>query len=180
MDLLPGHNTSYKRALLLEYGDELDRLLESETVLFWDLRRRGHTLLCEPAARVAHTNSARFDVYLPVMWHLGRVFAATRAANWSLPRRLAYAAATPAVPAIRFGHTVHAAVRNRAPLRPLLLSLPIMFAGLVVDFVAQAAGALLGPGASLDALAALEFHRDEVNRTGKAPRRPERPAPSEP
>lgn len=32
---LPGHNSSYKRALLLECGDRLDALLTVETVLHW-------------------------------------------------------------------------------------------------------------------------------------------------
>src|SRR5262245_42696463 len=40
-EFLPGHNTSYKRAVLLEYGDQLDSLLQAETVLHWDLRNKG-------------------------------------------------------------------------------------------------------------------------------------------
>ena len=40
-DYLPGHNSSYKRAVLLEYGDALATLMEAETVLMWDLRAKG-------------------------------------------------------------------------------------------------------------------------------------------
>ena len=41
-DYLPGHNSSYKRAVLLEYGDRLETLMEAETILMWDLRAKGH------------------------------------------------------------------------------------------------------------------------------------------
>src|SRR5437588_133855 len=33
LDHLPGHNSSYKRAILLDYGSELEGLLEAESVL---------------------------------------------------------------------------------------------------------------------------------------------------
>ncbi|HYP52918.1 MAG TPA: glycosyltransferase, partial [Pyrinomonadaceae bacterium] len=41
---LPGHNGSYKRELLLAYGDRLEAMLDAESVLHWDLRARGHRL----------------------------------------------------------------------------------------------------------------------------------------
>ncbi|CAN5897384.1 hypothetical protein BH23GEM9_BH23GEM9_31770 [soil metagenome] len=171
VDVLPGHNTSYKRELLLAYGAELDRLMEAETVLLWDLRRQGHTLLFEPAARVAHTNFGRLRVLLHVQWHLGRVFGATRAEHWPALRRYAYAAATPAIPFIRMGHLLRATIRNGGSLTRVAATLPILFAALGVDFVAQATGALLGAGGSVAHLTAYEFHRDEVNRTGRPPGR---------
>ena len=40
VDLLPGHNTSYKRDLLLSYGERLEALLGAETTLHQDLRAR--------------------------------------------------------------------------------------------------------------------------------------------
>lgn len=169
VDMLPGHNSSYKRDVLLDYGAELDRLMEAETVLFWDLRRRGHTLLFEPAARVAHTNFAHPAVFLDVQWHLGRVFGAMRAARWSMPRRLAYALAAPAIPLIRLGHTVRAAIANGSPIRHLIHAAPVLVAGLAVDCAAQATGALFGAGRSVARLTAYEFHRAEVNRTGRPP-----------
>jgi len=44
VDYLPGHNTSYKRELLLGYGADLDSMMEGETSLHWDLRSKGHKL----------------------------------------------------------------------------------------------------------------------------------------
>ena len=90
--LLPGHNSSYKCHVLQGYGNELDDLMEAETVLFWDLRRRGHTLYFEPAATTAHMNFEKLGAWLSLTWHLGRVFAANRAREWTWLRRLALAA----------------------------------------------------------------------------------------
>lgn len=171
MDLLPGHNISYKRAPLLEYGDELDSLMEAETVMLWDLRRRGHTLLLEPAAVTAHTNFSRLGVWLDTQWHLGRVFAATRAKSWPVPRRLVFAAASPLVPFVRSYHTVRYGLRNGLPVSRLVAVMPVLALGLIADFVAQATGTMVGAGGSTARLAAYEFHRAEVNRTGRPPRR---------
>src|SRR5581483_145631 len=54
VDHLPGHNSSYKRALLLEYGEHLGTWLQAESLLHWDLRRKGHRLFLEPAATTRH------------------------------------------------------------------------------------------------------------------------------
>lgn len=169
VEMLPGHNTSYKRDVLLQYGQELDSLMEAETVLFWDLRRRGYTLLFEPAARVKHTNFSRLRPYLYGQWHLGRAFGGKRAEPWSVARRVAYALAAPAIPFIRLSHVVRTAIDNRVPLRRLVLISPALLAGLAVDCLAQATGAAFGTGRSTVLLTAYEFHRGEVNRTRRLP-----------
>jgi len=171
MDLLPGHNVSYKRDALLDYGDDLDRLMEAETVLLWDLRRKGRTLLFEPAAVTEHTNFSRMSVWLDAQWHLGRVFAGTRAEGWPALKRLAFAAASPGIPLVRLGHVLRYGLRNGLPASVLIPVLPVLAVGLLVDFVAQATGTLFGSGPSVARLAAYEFHRNDVNRTGKPPAR---------
>ncbi len=50
INYLPGHNSSYKRAILLDYNRELEAMLETEFVLHRDLRAKGHRLYLEPAA----------------------------------------------------------------------------------------------------------------------------------
>jgi glycosyl transferase family 2 len=172
VEMLPGHNSSYKRDVLLAYGNQLDSLMEAETVLFWDLRRRGYTLLFEPAARVRHTNFSRLRPFLHVQWHLGRAFAGKRAEPWSLARRAAYALASPAIPFIRLSHVFRAAIENRVPLWRLVLISPVVVAGLAVDCVAQATGAAFGGGRSTVQLTAYEFHRGDVNRTRQPPAAP--------
>jgi hypothetical protein len=61
--------------------------------------------------------------------------------------------------------------RNRVPAGRIAAALPLVAIGLAVDFAAQAAGALVGAGSSTARLAAYEFHRAEVNRTGRPPAR---------
>ena len=83
-EFLPGHNSSYKRAVLIEYGTALETLMEAETVLMWDLRGKGHRLLLEPAAHTAHTNFVSTDARSPTRARRsGRSSAAWR----SLPPR---------------------------------------------------------------------------------------------
>src|SRR5688572_15414215 len=50
-NLLPGHNSSFKRDVLLQYGDELETLLRAEVVLYHRMHRDGHRLLLEPDAK---------------------------------------------------------------------------------------------------------------------------------
>ena len=83
VDELPGHNTSYKRDVLLEYGDRLEALLGAESMLHQELRARGHRLYLEPAAQTFHVNFTRASRWIPYLCYSGRVFAAERARNWS-------------------------------------------------------------------------------------------------
>ena len=48
---LPGHNSAYRREVLLALGDALPEWLEAESLLHWHLRAAGHRLVVEPAAR---------------------------------------------------------------------------------------------------------------------------------
>jgi hypothetical protein len=58
---LPWHNISYRRDVLLAYGDELGAMLAVEGVLLDDLRARGHELYFESAAKTSHVNISRLS-----------------------------------------------------------------------------------------------------------------------
>ncbi len=163
VNLLQGHNSSYKRDILLAYGPRLDTLMEAETVLFWDLRSQGHTLFFETEATAAHVNFSRWSVWLPMQWHLGRVFAHTRALDWPLLKRVAFALACPLLPALRLTRIIASARRSRLPGKLVARVVPPLILALTLEAVAQAAGTLFGPGSSLPKLTALEFHRLQVN-----------------
>jgi len=157
---LPGHNSSYKRAELLAYGDRLEAMLESETVLHYELARRGRTLYLEPRARVAHLNFAQPPAWLAASFHNGRLFAGRRAGEWSVARRLFYAAASPLIPVVRFGRTVRELLRPGRPSRILLRVTPMLAAGLGADGLGQMLGYLAGPGTSALSLERYEYNRD--------------------
>lgn len=156
---LPGHNSSYKRDLLLALGSRLEAMLESETVLHFEWTARGLRLLTEPAARVAHVNFSRLRSWLPVQFLWGRLFAGMRAAPWPRRRRWFYAAASPLIPAVRFWRAVRAYLQPGRSWWLLLRTAPVLALGLTLDGFGQMVGYLLGPGRSMETLARYEFNR---------------------
>lgn len=157
-DHLPGHNSSYKRAALLGWGDALDPLLESETLLHWRMRERGERLLLDATARVAHVNFSRWQPWLAAQFHAGRTFAAGRSRGMTAPRRALYAGGSPLIPLVRFARIAHAS-RSAGRTRTLVGCLPALVIGLAVDALGQAVGYALGGGSSPSALARYEFLR---------------------
>jgi len=160
IDHLPGHNSSYKRAILLDYDSELEALLEAECVLHWDLLSRGYRFYLEAAAKTAHLNFGRVSPWIPYLVQAGRVFAAARARRWPLRRRMLYAGGAPLIPFVRLWR-----IRSdiRRPGRPAHLwprVVPALLMGLTLDAVGQALGYAFGAGSAGQKLSSFEFHRD--------------------
>jgi hypothetical protein len=169
-DHLPGHNSSYKVSILRAYGDRLAQLMEAESVLQWDLRRHGHELFLEPAAQVSHTNFAYWNTFGPVQVMNGRVFADTRRREWSALKRLAFAAASPMIPVVRFARAVRDGHRAGLPLSLLARVVPALAGGMLLDGVGQMLGYALGAddGLRVD-LVCFESHRVERNARESGP-----------
>jgi hypothetical protein len=156
---LAGHNSSYRRDVLLALGPRMADALESETVLHLELRTRGRRLVVAPGARAAHTNFGRFDIWLPVQYHCGRIFAAERGRRWTFPRRAFYAAASPLIPGVRFVRALRH-LRGSPEARPSLLRLaPLLALGLAADGLGQLIGYAAGGGRSAQYLTGFEFRR---------------------
>lgn len=158
VDFLPGHNSSYKREALLRYGDQLEAMMEAETVLHWDLRAEGYRLYLEPASRVAHTNFSLWSSFIPVQFYNGRLFAGSRTRQMSLLQRGVYVAGSPLIPLVRLLR-VAASIRSGRLLRQFWLCLPALIIGLVLDGVGQMIGYTIGTGNAVDEVAGFEFHR---------------------
>jgi hypothetical protein len=161
---LPGHNSSYKRQALIEYGESLEAMLRSESVLHWDLRARGAQLYLEPAARTRHTNFARLAPWLAAQRDSGRVFAASRAAGWSRQRRLLYSTASPLIPLVRLARCGRHLCRTGRHRDLLLPVLPPLLLALIVAALGEMVGYALGPGRAAERLCQLEFHRYRYTR----------------
>lgn len=161
MEHLPGHNSSYKRDILLRFGSRLDSMMEAESVLHWDLRRNGCGLYLEPAAKTMHVNFTLLSSWIQAVFQSGRKFAAFRASNehWSRARRLLFAAASPLIPLVRFRRIVGDLRRPGRPRHILPGVAPILLLGLAVDSAGQMAGCALGMGAAREQLLCFEFHR---------------------
>jgi glycosyl transferase family 2 len=162
---LPGHNGTYKRALLLEYGDRLEAMLEAESILQWDLRAKGHRLYLEPAAKTYHQNFSAPFSWLPLRLDGGRLFAASRSRTWPLLKRLLYALAAPLIPVVRFRRAVGEMRRPGRARHLMPRVLPLLFAGLVVDGTGEMIGYAFGPGNAMRRLSDMEFHRERYLTT---------------
>jgi Glycosyl transferase family 2 len=162
MTHLPGHNSSYKRSILLEYGAALEAMMEAESILHWNLQGRGYQLCLEPAARTLHTNFGRLSSFLTAQFYNGRQFAASRAKNesWTLSRRLFYCAAAPLIPVVRFWRILRH-LRQAKKKHPIAFVLPALISGLVVDGAGQLIGIVTGSGNATEKMVQLEFHRDQ-------------------
>jgi hypothetical protein len=160
-DDLPGHNSSYKRSLLLEYGDDLPQLFESESILHWDLRSRGHRLFAQPAAKVRHRNMTPVIPSLVANFHAGRLFGALRSRDWKPARRALYTIASPLIPVIRFGR-LYRRVR-RTGRRHVLPggTLPALLGFLIAHATGEMFGYLTGrPGTATREMTKYELNKN--------------------
>jgi hypothetical protein len=167
---LAGHNSSYKREVLLEFDDELESLLTAEAVLHWELAKRGHRLYLEPRAKTRHYNYSRLPIYLWATFLHARTFAGERArgGRWGAARRLAYAAAWPLIPMVRLRRVLRDVGRAREH-RVFPRVLPPVLLGLTVSALGEAVGYAFGVGSAYERVTEYEFHRDKyVTRRDRA------------
>jgi len=157
-EFLPGHNTSYKRAVLLEYGDQLDSMMQAETVLHWNLRSKGHRLFLESTASVAHVNFSLWSSWLPVQLHSGRLFAATRALGKPLSWRILFTLGAPLIPVVRMVR-IWGNLSSQELQRRFLSSFHALAIGLLVDGVGQMIDYAFGVGNAAEKVAQYETDR---------------------
>ena len=158
MSDLPGHNSAYRRSLLLSYGDDLEDIFEVEAVVQRDLRAKGHKLFLEPSAKTNHLNFSRLRPSLTLRLNAGRSFAGYRTLGWSFPKRALYAVASPLIPVVRFVRIVR--FLNRSSYGFLLPRvLPLLSLVLITDGFGEMLGYFLGPGRSPITLGEIEFDR---------------------
>ena len=158
---LPSHQTSYKRDLLLEYGTQLDSMMESESSVQKDLRDRGHKLYLEPGAATRHVNVSRLGSLLKVEFHGYRMFGTVRAAtgHWSVFRRLLYIVGGPLIPLVRL-RRILSEIRRCGRQRELLPGiLPALFAGLAAGALGEMVGYCFGAGDAAQKRLSFELDR---------------------
>jgi hypothetical protein len=168
VDVLPGHNSSYKRAVLLEYGDQLESMMMSSPRRHADLRARGHRLYLEPGARTLHLNVSRPWPWLEERLVGGRSFAGARAHHWGLGRRLLYAAGSPLIPLVRLGRILRDMRRSRS-IGFILGALPALSVSLVVSAVGEGLGYAFGVGRAMLRVNEMEVHKEQYVRRADHP-----------
>jgi hypothetical protein len=145
---LAWHNSSYRRAALLELSADLPHLFAGETFLQAALRGRGHQLYLEPAARVSHMNVSRGAPWLGNGFWGGRLYAAQRVRyeRWSWPRRAQYTAGSPLIPMVRLWRLLRILHRGGRLTEFFPRALPLVAVGLLVHALGEATGYLFGGG----------------------------------
>jgi glycosyltransferase involved in cell wall biosynthesis len=145
---ITGNNSVYERGVLEQLGPELENEVW-ESFMHQRLRDLGVEFYCDPDLLVSHKKEFGFFYFLSQRYHYSRSFAGMRLAGESLWKRLAYVAATPALPpllALRIGRTVWSKKKYRGTL---IKTLPVLGVFLLMWAWGEAVGAALGPGDSL-------------------------------
>jgi hypothetical protein len=156
---IPGHNSSYRRSVLLGLGDELPGLFAQEHRLHARLRADGHAITIAPGAVVRHVNVSRPGASVREALLAGRVFAASRAEGWPAARRAGYAAAWPLITLLRLRrHAADARRIGQDARMPAVL--PALALRLGAHSLGEAAGYLRGEGRADEVLTDVELRRD--------------------
>ncbi len=159
-DHLPGHNSAYKRDILVGYGDRLEAMLEAESVLHWDLRARGLKLYLEPAARTRHLNVSKLSSLADMRIAGGRLFAGWRAKGWPWPQRLARMAGASLRPVLGMRETLPEIRRSGLSRDLFPRILPALLLALALDGLGRMIGYAFGPGLSPSLKWYLEIDRE--------------------
>ena len=148
VELLPSHETSYKREILLAYGDRLAELLMAEPVLMWRLRADGHHLFLEPDVKSMHGYTVNpLTLASFFAWSRCLAYARARTFGWPYPERLVRACLFPVLPWWRAISLLIYMARTR-PLRlpTLVVGLPIILLAQYGAAAGEAVGLLFGKG----------------------------------
>lgn len=160
VDEMPSHNFTVRRSALAPYLDEaLEARLGRDGDLFDRLGADGARFRLTAAGQVAHVNPSRAWSTADLRVNAGRLYGATRAAGWSLARRLVYVGGGPLIPVVRLRRVIaeHFSGGRYAHLVPRIY--PALLFGLVCDALGQMLGYAAGIGGSRDKLATFEMDR---------------------
>jgi hypothetical protein len=155
---LPGHNSSYKRDILLALGDRLDFMMEAEGSLHRELKSKGYELLLESSTCTTHLNFATWSSWLPKRYYTGRQVSSTWAKEWSWRRRLLFTAASPLIPWVRLWR-VGRRIRRGQPSVFLMRLIPVLLVGLLIEGIGYTMGFAAGAGSSIEKVEKYEYHR---------------------
>lgn len=140
----PTWNVAYRRSLLQECDDRLERAMEHGDVLAVWLKEHNARTWFEPRARLEHANVERFRNWVEQRFLAGVLVAASRNKRWPVSRRLLYVVASPFIPAVilyRLRNTVRCLLR--APGMPVTV-IPALVLGTIVRTTGEVVGYIRG------------------------------------
>ena len=148
VDLLPSHDTCYKREILLRYRDTLELLIMAEPVLMWKLREDGYRLFLEPDVKSMHGYTAS-PLTLVAFYAWSRCFGFARAEvfNWSSVKRWAHAFMIPFIPWVRAFHLFKLLLRQHPQrLWVFFIGLPFILLAQYSAAIGEGVGLIFGKG----------------------------------
>ena len=137
----------------------LEDMLEAETLLHWELRKKGHELYLEPNAKTSHANFSLLSSWVQAQFLGGWVFGGSRVLTMSMFQRLVYFGGAPLIPFVRFARICKHIMRAKNPDCPTARVLLLLILGLALDGCGQMLGYARGVGSSPKKLAHFEYHR---------------------
>jgi len=154
-------NVSYKRDVVLGYGEELDTMFGRGGNLQDRIRVDGGKFYVTNRSSIAHLNPSKLLPSIILLLNAGRVYAAEQSARkqWNFGIRLLAALCTPVFPLIRFikrYDQVFGGNRFKGTRFKLYISL---FIGLSIRAIGNAVGFLFGPGRAIEELAQFDMKR---------------------
>ncbi|MEA2399827.1 MAG: hypothetical protein QOK00_230, partial [Thermoleophilaceae bacterium] len=158
------HNVAFRRALLLELGDELADELDVDAGLNERFLADGKVLLFEPAARAQHLDVSRPAPWLQERFLNGRTYAGQLVGRWGWPRRIAYGFGWPLIPFVRFARLAPVAREAGVSRR----AMPAFVLALILASAGEGAGYLLGPGTAPAWRRRCEIEKGRHVRRGEA------------
>ena len=158
-----GHNSSYKRRILVEIGPLLPAKLEAESTLQWELAESGHRFFLDEDARIFHMNMELFWESLKSHFNGSRLFAGNRRRDWTSLKRAIYFCGSPLIPLVRLVKST-ANLQRTQRLAKLPGLLPTLLPLLMSAGLGEMVGYGFGPGRSGAYVTSIEFHRDRYLR----------------
>jgi len=146
---VPGHNISYRREVLMSFGEDLEELFALDFSLQDAIRKRALPMCVEPDAIVAHENFFHISQMIGVHIAYSRLLAARRVTigRWSMARRLLYAVLVPlGTPALSLLRYIRSFAPRRAMWIPALQAIPIFVVTRTLSAPAEAVTYLFGGG----------------------------------
>lgn len=167
---IPGHNSCYRRDVLLSLGDELGWWFESETVMHWELGRRGHSFSMARGPEADHWNPSRLLPSILFAWTYPRVFAARRRRLLSAQELWKMRLLWPAIPLARLAGVWSAGTARFGTLRMLQI-VPLLVLLLILAAMSEGLGYWFGATSELlRACLDREVDRGRFLRAGEAVR----------
>jgi len=162
-NFLAGHHTSYRKELLHDYGSLLRHMLEDESALFLDLRRKGKRMFLAGDAISRHVNISSLKAYIYLDYLGQRSFASARAkvGKWPWWKRGAYIVAMPLIPLVRLrrilSHIYRTGRQDKLLPKILFHIVPALLAGAWGEML----GYMLGASDSAERKAPAELQREK-------------------